>query len=88
MNDADELVKVYRLEPVDTGNGSAAGRQAHSLRRGGSCDGADLTNARVSEEQLREAEPLEGTTMPDGQKYEEWIKSKGNREDGENAGAS
>jgi hypothetical protein len=88
MNDADELVKVYRLDNVDIGDGSAAGRQAHSLRRGGSSDGADLTNARVSEEQLREAESLEGATMPDSQKYEDWLKSKGSREDGENAGAS
>ena len=36
MIDADELVKVYRLDNVDIGDGSAAGRQAHSLRRGGS----------------------------------------------------
>jgi len=26
--------------------------------------------------------------MPDGQKYEAWLKSKGSSEDGENAGAS
>jgi hypothetical protein len=38
-------------------------------------DGADLTNARVSEEQLRGAESLEGATMPDGQKYEDWLRS-------------
>jgi hypothetical protein len=88
MNYADELVKVYRLENVDIGDGSAGGRQAHYLRRGGSRDGADLTNARVNEEQLREAESLEGATKSDGRKYEVWLKSKGSTEDGEVAGAS
>ena len=51
-------------------------------------DGADLTNARVSEEQLREAESLEGATMPDGQKYEDWLESKGSEEDANDGGSS
>jgi uncharacterized protein YjbI with pentapeptide repeats len=39
---------------------------------------ADLTNARgVTKEQAKQASSLEGTTMPDGQKYEEWVESKG-----------
>ncbi len=45
--------------------------------------GANLTNARVTEEQLREAESLEGATMPDGQKYEDWLayeRSRGERQ--------
>ena len=57
--------------------------------------GADLTNARITEEQLREAESLEGATMPDGQTlrsdnnpngptFEDWLKSKGSKEDGKN----
>jgi uncharacterized protein YjbI with pentapeptide repeats len=47
--------------------------------------GADLTNALVTEEQLYQAKSLEGATMPNGQKYEEWLKSKGRGEDGENS---
>jgi len=40
-------------------------------------DGADLENAReVSEDQLAEAKSLKGATMPDGQTYEDWLKSK------------
>jgi hypothetical protein len=33
-------------------------------------------------EQLLAAKALEGATIPDGQKYEDWLKSRG--EDGEN----
>jgi len=55
----------------------------------------DLSTAQVTQEQLDQAESLEGTTMPDGQTlksadhpdgptFEEWRKSKGRREDGEN----
>lgn len=52
-------------------------------------DGADLTNARVSEEQLlREPESLEGATMPNGKKYEEWLKDEEDREKEGNHGGS
>lgn len=39
---------------------------------------ADLEGARgiTTEELERQAHSLEGTTMPDGQKYEEWLKAK------------
>jgi uncharacterized protein YjbI with pentapeptide repeats len=38
---------------------------------------ANLSEARGwTEEQLRSAESLEGATMPNGQKYEDWLKSK------------
>ena len=43
--------------------------------------GADLTGAYVSEDQLRSAESLKGATMPNGQKYEDWLKSKGREEE-------
>lgn len=46
----------------------------------------DLTDAVVTEEQLEQAKSLEGATMPNGQKYEEWLKSR--EEDGENGGPS
>jgi uncharacterized protein YjbI with pentapeptide repeats len=49
--------------------------------------GADLTDAKGwTTEQLRSAKSLEGATMPDGQKYEDWLKDRG--EDGENRGTS
>jgi uncharacterized protein YjbI with pentapeptide repeats len=49
---------------------------------------ANLTGAKVTEEQLATCASLEGATMPNGQKYEEWLKSKSSGEDGENTGAS
>jgi uncharacterized protein YjbI with pentapeptide repeats len=42
----------------------------------------DLTDTRVTEEQLEAAKSLKGATMPNGKKYEYWV--KGRRE--ENSG--
>jgi uncharacterized protein YjbI with pentapeptide repeats len=42
----------------------------------------------VSDEQLAKAKSLTGATMPNGQKYEDWLKSKGSGEDGETEGSS
>jgi hypothetical protein len=50
--------------------------------------GADLKGADVSEKQLASCASLDDATMPDGQKYEEWLKSKGREEDEENSGPS
>ena len=52
--------------------------------------GANLEGALgIANEELRQqAIPLEGATMPNGQKYEDWLKSKGRGEDGENSGPS
>lgn len=52
--------------------------------------GANLTNAYVSEKQLDSAESLKGATMPNGRKYENWLKIKRHRdrEHGENGGTS
>jgi pentapeptide repeat protein len=55
---------------------------------------ADLRYANLSEakewtkEQLLAADSLAGATMPDGQKYEDWLKSKVSGEDGENSSPS
>lgn len=38
--------------------------------------GADLTEATVTEAQLATCKSLQGATMPNGQKYENWLKSK------------
>ncbi len=51
--------------------------------------GADLSDARgLTEVQLTKAESLEDATMPNGQKYEDWLESKGRGEDGENSAPS
>jgi uncharacterized protein YjbI with pentapeptide repeats len=50
--------------------------------------GANLSNAKVTSEQLAEAKSLEGATMPNGQKYEDWLKDKeGRRGARENGGS-
>jgi uncharacterized protein YjbI with pentapeptide repeats len=41
---------------------------------------ADFTNATVTQEQLQQAASLEGAIMPNGQKYEDWLKDKEGRE--------
>jgi hypothetical protein len=38
----------------------------------------------TNEELEHQAKSLEGATMPNGQKYESWLKSKGSGDDGEN----
>jgi uncharacterized protein YjbI with pentapeptide repeats len=50
--------------------------------------GADLLRVNVTDEQLAEVKSLEDTTMPNGQKYEDWLKSKNREEDGKNSGSS
>src|SRR5215218_2830839 len=47
---------------------------------------ADLTRAKgiTNEELDQQARSLDGVTMPNGQKYEDWLKSKGRKENGEN----
>ena len=50
--------------------------------------GVDLSGARgiTNEELEQQAGSLEGATMPNGQKYEDWLKDKvGRVEDGENS---
>jgi uncharacterized protein YjbI with pentapeptide repeats len=64
--------------------------------RGATLTDADLTDANLAgalgitdEKVLAEAASLEGATMPNGQKYEDWLKDKeGGGEDGENNGPS
>jgi uncharacterized protein YjbI with pentapeptide repeats len=50
--------------------------------------GTNLRGATVTHEQLEQAWKLESATMPDGQKYEDWLKSNGSGEDGESGGSS
>jgi uncharacterized protein YjbI with pentapeptide repeats len=58
---------------------------------GANLSGANLTGATgvTNKELAQQASSLEGATMPNGQKYEEWIKDRESRkEDGENDGSS
>jgi hypothetical protein len=50
--------------------------------------GTDLRRIRgiTAERLVQKAMSLEGATMPDGQKYEDWLKSRG--EEGKNSGPS
>ncbi len=49
---------------------------------------ADLRGAKVTDEQLANTRSLQGATMPNGQKYEDWHKSQGSEEDRENSSTS
>jgi uncharacterized protein YjbI with pentapeptide repeats len=51
--------------------------------------GANLSGAKglTNEELEQQAASLEGATMPNGQKYEDWLKSKGRVEGGKNDGS-
>jgi uncharacterized protein YjbI with pentapeptide repeats len=53
-------------------------------------DGTDLSGVwGVTNEELdQQATSLGGATMPDGQKYEDWLKSNGRESDGQNSGTS
>jgi uncharacterized protein YjbI with pentapeptide repeats len=53
-----------RFDPIDADLGGAV------------LDDANLTGAKVTTRQLGECKSLEGATMPDGQKYEDWLKDK------------
>ena len=57
---------------------------------GADLSGADLSGAEgITREELeRQAYSLEGATMPDGQKYENWLKDNGHGADGENGNPS
>ena len=50
---------------------------------------ANLRGAKgVTNEQLAAARSLKGATMPNGQKYEDWLKSKNRKENGKSGGSS
>jgi uncharacterized protein YjbI with pentapeptide repeats len=66
---------------------------------GANLKGANLHRAEITAEQLAQCKSLEGATMPNGQKYERWLKTPdgqqwlknykvGSGENGENPGPS
>jgi uncharacterized protein YjbI with pentapeptide repeats len=65
-----------------------------AILSGAYLNGADLTKADLRNasgwtgEQLSYAKSLEGATMPNGKKYEEWLKSRNREEDEEKDGSS
>jgi uncharacterized protein YjbI with pentapeptide repeats len=59
------------------------------FNKGADLSGADLSNATGwTEAQLSEARSLKGATMPNGQKYEDWLKSKDQEENKKSSGSS
>jgi uncharacterized membrane-anchored protein YhcB (DUF1043 family) len=51
--------------------------------QGAHLSGADLRGAWVTDEQLADTVSLQGATMPDGQKYEDWLKDGEKRQQDE-----
>jgi hypothetical protein len=54
---------------------------------GANLEGANLDVANVTDWQLAQCRSLKGATMPDGQKHEDWLKSKGRGKADENSGS-
>lgn len=97
-------VRVVRVVSLDYANLSGCALSGHSLR-GIDLSKANLSNVDLSYadlsyanltdakgwtmEQLTAARSLAGATMPDGQKYGDWLKArKGHETDGENPDSS
>ncbi len=73
------------LNDADLSNANLSGADLSNAN----LSGANLKGADVTEEQLAECASLKGAIMPNGQKYEDWLKDKeGRGEDGENSGPS
>ena len=80
-----------------SGEQTPSGEPSINLLSGIDLSGADLEGAYIqtkdvprqvisNTELAQRTRSLKGTTMPSGQKYEDWLKSR--EEDGENGGAS
>ena len=73
------------LNDADLSNANLSGADLSNAN----LSGANLKGANVTEEQLAKCKSLEGATMPNGQKYEDWLKvNKGREDDGENRSPS
>jgi hypothetical protein len=97
----DERVSISR-EAFDLSKASVNERAAAISLADADLSGADLTNANLiradlsdvdltganvaPEQLLGKVASLKGATLPNGQKYKDWLKSEGSGEDGENSG--
>lgn len=96
--DRDEPISLQRanlegadLQGADLERADLAGANLDKANlTGANLTGADLSEVKgATEEQLTTARPLTGAIMPDGQKYEDWLKDKeGRGQAGENSGSS
>jgi uncharacterized protein YjbI with pentapeptide repeats len=75
---ADAILHPAALDPPSDPNSVEAFLYREHLSDADLIDadlsGADLTGALVTGEQLDKCRSLKGATMPDGQKYEDWLK--------------
>jgi uncharacterized protein YjbI with pentapeptide repeats len=90
---SESILNRATLDHTDLSNADLNGTLMHRTDltlanlKGAELTGAGLNGAEVTEKQLEEAKSLQGATMPNGQKYEDWLKSRENRgEDEENGG--
>ena len=73
MSVYSEIKKAVDLAGTNLTGANLAGADL----TGANLSRADMSSARgITEAQLQQAKSLAGATMPDGQKYEEWLKSK------------
>jgi hypothetical protein len=86
LREADLLFAKLMEANLEGANLSGA-RLFRAMLRGANLHGADLTGATgiTNEELEQQAYSLKGATMPNGQKYEDWLKDQeGRNEDGAN----
>jgi uncharacterized protein YjbI with pentapeptide repeats len=77
--DSTKSLRDHLFETIYRGEGANL--------RGTDLSEAKLTFALVTQEQLERTASLKGATMPNGQKYEDWLRSKDSGEVGENDGS-
>ncbi len=88
LSDADLGIVMHgtRLVGADLRGADLNGAVIHDAN----LSGANLSGVtgKTAEQLDGQAGSLEGAIMPNGQKYEDWLKSKGRGEDGKNSGTS
>ncbi len=72
-------IHTKRLKEANLTNAQLSNTELDNANIGGACG---TTNDQLEEQ----AASLSGATMPDGQKYEDWLKSEARGEDGKNTG--
>jgi hypothetical protein len=83
-------LKGAKLEGANLSSADLIGADLRGaiLRGAYKVTGVETKQPITNEELVQQTKFLEGATMPDGQKYEEWLKSKDRGEDGKNEGPS